>query len=423
MNEAEVQAIVDGAVAAAVAAAMAAAIPADPAPVGPAVPVGPPIIFARTPALAKVGLLNYGTSGGMKIYNSAIAGITMKYSWNAIDLHLFLKNVKERAQAFGWQAILNIPKDGETKNLIDQYGLLTLEDITAHAATYENAVNTDAQNSSQMYYFLYASLSEEAKLMIIADYDDYVVETEGGIKVCNGASFLKVIIRNTTVDTRATVFHIRENLNNLEAKMLDISYDIKVFNQYVTSQVKQLAARGEISSDLLINLFTAFMAVPDKKFVDYIEKQKDRYDEGEGLSTKRLMQVALIKYKDRKRSDLWQAPSLEEEQILALTAQIDAMEKAKAKATAAKYPEKYAWKLIPPSAGEPKTKDVNKKTYHFCPHHNNGVGAWVIHHPSVCDRRNEKKAGEPKEKAMSLTKVLQAIQEEANNVSSDEDEE
>ena len=440
MNEAEVQALVDGAVAAAVAAAMAAAIPADPAPPGPAGPAGPPIFFARTPALAKVGLLDYGTSEGMKIYNAAIAGITMKYSGNAIDLHLFLKNVKERAQAYGWQAILNIPKDGETKNLIDQYGLLDLEDVMNHAATYENAVNRDAQNSSQMYYFLYASLSEEAKLMIIADYDDYVFETEGGTNVCNGPSFLKVIIRNTTVDTRATVFHIRENLNNLEAKMLDISYDIDVFNQYVTSQVEQLAARGETSSDLLINLFAAFMAVPDKKFVEYIEKQKDRYDEGEDLTTKRLMQVALIKYKDRKRSDVWQAPSLEEEQIMALTAQLDAMEKAKAnaskvkkaetkkgndakkKARTDKYAEKYAWKLIPPAAGEPKTKDVNKKTYHFCPHHNNGVGAWVIHHPNACDRRDEKK-GETKEKAMSLTKVLQAIQEEANDASSDEEEE
>ena len=102
MNEAEVQALVDGAVAAAVAAAMTAAIPAGRAPAGPADPVGPPIYVARTPALAKVGLLNYGSSEGMKIYNTAIAGITMKYSGNAIDLYLFFKNVKERAQAFGW---------------------------------------------------------------------------------------------------------------------------------------------------------------------------------------------------------------------------------------------------------------------------------------------------------------------------------
>ena len=74
-----------------------------------------------------------------------------------------------------------------------------------------------------------------------------------------------------------------------------MSYDIEAFNVYVTSQMEQLAARGETSSDLLINLFAAFMAVPDKKFVDYIEKQKDKFDEGEDVTTKYLMQVALTK--------------------------------------------------------------------------------------------------------------------------------
>ena len=63
------------------------------------------------------------------------------------------------------------------------------------------------------------------------------------MQICNGPCFLKVIIRNTTVDTRSTVFHIRENLSNLEAKMLEVRYNIDAFNQYVTSQVEQLAAR------------------------------------------------------------------------------------------------------------------------------------------------------------------------------------
>ena len=86
--------------------------------------------------------------------------------------------------------------------------------------------------------------------------------------------------------------------------------------------------------------------------------------------------------------------------------------------------EKYAWKLVPPASGKPKTKEVNKKAYHFCPHHNNNAGAWVIHHPNKCDDRRENKGSETpavKGKVMSLTKILQAIQEEANGVSSDEE--
>jgi hypothetical protein len=172
-------------------------------------------------------------------------------------------------------------------------------------------------------------LTEEAKRMVWHDANEYTITSAEGHGVHNGPCFLKVIIRNTTVDTRSTVFHIRENLNHLEAKMVDVSYDIEAFNLYVTSQIEQLAARGEVSSDLLINLFAAFMSVPDKKFVEYIEKQKDRFDEGEDIDSKKLMQVALIKFKDRKRSDKWQAPSAEEEQIIALTTQISDLKKTK----------------------------------------------------------------------------------------------
>jgi hypothetical protein len=62
--------------------------------------------------------------------------------------------------------------------------------------------------------------------------------------------------------------------------MVEITYNIDNFNLYVTTQVEQLAARGESSSDLLINLFAAYLSVPDRKFVEYVEKQKNKFDEG-----------------------------------------------------------------------------------------------------------------------------------------------
>jgi hypothetical protein len=436
MEEAQIQILIDAAVAAALEAAGAA----------PGAPAHPPAIatFARTPAQFNAGILNYGTSEGMKVYQAATAALTTRYNGKSNDMHIFLKNVKERAQLSGWEDILNIPKDGGTKNVIDEYGLIDLDDIRAHATDYENEAGRNAQNATQMYTFLSASMTDEAKSMVLSDVAEYTIITTAGVHVSNGPCFLKVLIRNTTVDTRSTIFHIRENLNHLEAKMLEVSYDIDAFNLYVTNQVEQLSARGETSSDLLINLFAAFLAVPDKKFVEYIEKQKDKYDEGEDITTKKLMQVALIKYKDRKRSDMWQAPSPEEEQIMALTAQVGELQKQKGSAkptsdkpkkkkggiektkttTADHYSgAKYAWKLVPPANGEPKTKEVNKKTYHFCPHHNEGAGLWVIHSPAKCDRREEKKDTPNKDKTMSLTKVLQAIKAENEDESSDEDEE
>jgi hypothetical protein len=221
----------------------------------------------------------------MKLYNAAIEPLATKYSGNTIGLHVFLRDIQERAREYGWDEILTIPimdPAGEPaiRNLIKQYGLITLADIRSHATIYENQAGRNAQNASQMYTFLYKSLSEEAKLMVLMDYHDYTLVTEDGNQVSNGPAFLKVIIRNTTVDTRSTVFHIRDNLNRLTSYIADeATYDIERFNQYVTSQMEQLSARGEVSSDLLVNVFAAYLTVPDRKFVEYVEKQKDKYDE------------------------------------------------------------------------------------------------------------------------------------------------
>ena len=437
MDAAEVQALVNAAVAAALAEAVAGLAMAPPA--GPAGPIE--IDFARTPAQANTGTLNYATSEGMTIYNAAVAPLSTRYSGNTSDMHIFLKSIGKRGKLFGWKNILNIPTATEVRDLTEQHGLVTLDEIRNHAQVYEVARGRDAQNASQMYDFLESSISDNTKLMVLSDFADYTIITPDGSQICNGPMFLKVIIRNTTVDTRSTVYHLKENFNHLDTKMLEVTYDIEAFNIYVTSQIEQLAARGE-TPDFLINLFTAYMAVPDKKFVEYLEKQKDKFDDGEDVTVKRLMQVALTKFKDRKRSDTWQAPTPQDEEIMALSAEIVELKKARPtqaaggkgaksgkkgddakKSYKARMAEKYAWKLVPPASGEPKTKEVNKKTYHFCPHHNNDAGAWVIHHPNKCDRRENKGADTAsiKGKAMSLTKVLQAIQEEANDVSSDEE--
>ena len=60
--------------------------------------------------------------------------------------------------------------------------------------------------------------------------------------------------------------------------------------------------------------------------------------------------------------------------------------------------------------------------YHFCMHHNNGLGAWVIHNPNKRIRRESHKERCPLTKVMSLTKVLQAIQGKTGDLLSDEDE-
>jgi hypothetical protein len=82
------------------------------------------------------------------------------------------------------------------------------------------------------------------------------------------------------------------------------------------------AARGTESSDLLLNLFEAYEIVPGRKFNKRIENKKDDYEEGTATTVSGLMHQELIRFKDLRRSNKWQAPTAEEEQIVALTAQV-----------------------------------------------------------------------------------------------------
>lgn len=165
MNMTELQNLVDAAVAAAMAKRA----------------IAPHIVpFARTPAQATKGILNYKTMEGMNIDFAAITALPTKYSGNSADMHMFLANLKERGRSYGWHNILNVPKGDNMLNLTDQHDILELADVKAHALVYENAQGRDAQNASQMFTFLYASLSEEAKRMVLSDCEDYSIVTTRG---------------------------------------------------------------------------------------------------------------------------------------------------------------------------------------------------------------------------------------------------
>ena len=438
MDAAQVQNLIDAAIGqerinvAAVAAAAAAAAPAV-----------VPAAFARTPALAHTGVLDLASSEGMKIYNAATAALSSKFSGGPHEIYLLLKDLKQRNTAFGWNGVTTVtigggpaiagaapPPVAITYDLLTQYGMVTLDQLRARAEVYENANGREAQNAHMMYQCLYNSLTDEAKLKVLSDHDDYEINTTLNGIISNGPMFLKVIIRNSTVDTMSTVFHIRGNLNQLKEYMMAINCDIELFNQYVTSQVEALAARGTESSDLLINLFEAYEIVPDRKFNKHIENKKDDYEEGAATTVNGLMHQALTKFKDLKRSKKWQAPTAEEEQIVALVAQVEQLKKftKKSKSSSEKVADKirkkrrdddpkYAWKMVKPKQGETSKKEVNGKTYHWCPKHN----AWTLHEPGAC--RLEKGENKHKQKGEEGELTMMQAMTEDSDIESDDDEE
>ena len=99
---------------------------------------------------------------------------------------------------------------------------------------------------------------------------------------------------------------------------------------HVEELMRSLRARGESSDDLLANLFKGYGACADKVFVEYIGRKMEEWDENAiQLTPESLMQRAMDKYKLLKTKELWEAPSPEEEKLIALEAKITKVKFAK----------------------------------------------------------------------------------------------
>ena len=211
--------------------------------------------------------------------------------------------------------------------------------------------------------------------------------------------------------------------------------------------MKRLESKSSVDApeDLLSNLFKGYAATSDKTFCAYIQKKKEDYDEGKVIPGLELMVLAENKYKSMVEGQIWRAPDEQAEQIIALQAQVKKLaqggktksqgskdfkaksdndnnnkKKTKQKGSGPQGATgKPDWMLKKPSDGEPKTKMVNGKTYHWCTNHQ----SWTIHSLSECKGKgftpssNDKGKsvawdGKTKKPNLKVAKALQAIADE-----------
>jgi hypothetical protein len=343
----------------------------------------PPVVYLW-PGMANIQALDYTKTSDLKMFLRGIEALSSKFDLQAGQLKVFLECVKERVRMFDWTFVVTVPDSAAVnRNLIDEYGRLTIEDCQAHAATYSGVPGRDSQNSVMLYQFLSNSLSDEAKNILMVNPDSYTVMGQP-----SGSCFLKAIIGKSTVDTIATVHVLRNAIANLEPKMKELQGDIKAFNLHVTQVRNSLIAQGEPVNELMLNLFKGYSAVDDEAFARYIGRKQDAYEDGVDITADSLMMSALNKYELRMENGTWNALSRKDERIIALQAQIDSLGKQKEptnskKKSKKKNDDEYAWKKVQPSNGEMK-KVVKGKTYHWCPKHH----AWTIHAPAQCNLSN-----------------------------------
>jgi hypothetical protein len=380
--------------------------------------------FAAWPGLANTRVLDYNLSSDLKFFNKATESLSTKFDLKSGNIKVFLECVKERARIYNWKEVLEIPDESVPPigiNLIKAYGRITLAQCRAESLTYLGGNGgRKAQDSNMLYQFLSNSLTEEAKNVVQADESVYILIINGE-EYPSGTCLLKTIIGKSTVDTAATVHVLRESVATLASKMVELGSNITAFNLHVTQVHNALLARGEAVPELLYNLFKAYKMCSDSTFATYIEMKQYSFNEGTPMTVDLLMTIALNHYELKIENGTWSAMDQKDSKIFALTARLDELSKKPApKQKAPKQQsnnDRYAWKLVPPKAGEKLTKTVSKKTYHWCPKH----VAWTIHTAPECkllEQQPQEDSSSPK--SLSMSKAYRAIVDEDDDASVDD---
>jgi hypothetical protein len=305
-----------------------------------------------------------------------------------------------------------------------------------------------------LYKCLMASLSNSAKKRISLWSEQYRI---GDNNLCSGVALLKIIVRESHLDTNATTNQIRTKLSNLDSYILTVDSDIGKFNQYVKLLVQSLTARNQKTSDLLINLFKGYGAVSDEVFRAWLMRKQDDHEEGEELTPDELMIAAKNKFDTMVEKGTWNAPTAEEK-IVALEAKFNSTmkslnkkvtfdnskkkiiktgtDKPSSKKKEGDHPKK--WKA--PKQGDKKEVEFKGHTWYWCGKDTGGkCEKWRAHKPKECkglatsaagDKRKRESIGPDKrksiEKKLKVAKAYIAKMEqfaEKDTTTEDEDSE
>ena len=171
--------------------------------------------------------------------------------------------------------MLTIPVGMDTRELLTDYGRISMVEINSHATTYTGTQTREAQNSEMLYHFFMNTVSTELTTKLVLYQEDY---TMNGAQI--GTCLFKKVVQLTYVDTMATASHICETLMDMHLNLPTFQHNIGKFNDWIRIEVGKLASRGQEANDLLTYLWKSYHVVADKKFVAYIECLKDEHDEG-----------------------------------------------------------------------------------------------------------------------------------------------
>ena len=191
------------------------------------------------------------------------------------NLKIFLESLHHCARNSNWLQIMSIPDHtGTCQSIIDEYGQITMLDVSTDVSKYKGGNCCDAQICYQLYTCLLESITNEVFLKVNAYVEEYL---QGESKEPSGVCFLYILIKCATIHTKVTINTIRKSLYTLDSYMIKAGHNIEKFNQYFKLKQGAPMSHGEKASGLISNLFVAYEGIQDSVFQTYMTVQQNAY--------------------------------------------------------------------------------------------------------------------------------------------------
>ena len=376
---------------------------------------GQPAVFALSPArVINEGVIDYASAQGTKLYKAAVAPLDSenKFDLSAERLNVFLEQFKTRAKEANWNSLLLIPRadGGAERYLPAEHGSIPISEIKNKVDTYYSAQSREAQLSAQIYTCLHASLAEDAISTVLQDREAYTLTVANSPEPFeDGLLYLHVICKHSGLTTNATKTHLQTLLTQLDQKMVELNSDVNKFNDHFSALLRRCHAFGYHPDEttLVTHLLQGYKACGDTGFKSYIRNKEDAHNDGTStFSVNKLLADTGNYYRIRSENGEWLQATEEQKKIVALTAQIQELEKLKkqgdnkpgdGKGGNKKGRDKKkgkdkknkagapSWKTKAPEKGTKWTIEKDGKAWHWCATHKR----WGYHADKDCRAKNQ----------------------------------
>ena len=437
-------------------------------------PPPPPaqVAFHRSPLGTALPnqLIDYSTKEGKKFHSLATRPLFPKDEYFDVEpdkFPTFMTLLMGRCKDLGFTATGGMcmvppdaanPQDGDPINTVEDFGRASMEQIRAWETTFladdAGAQGRLAQDSKILYDLCMNSMSTQGLARIKIWKHQYCIPVGNNNTIFeSGGCLLKVIVRESYLDSNATISTIRLQLSSLDTYVHDNGTDIIELNAHVRSLMDGLVARGQTTQDLLVNLFKGYKACTDVDFLNYITGLENSHEDGTAdMTSDVLMERTSNYYKKRLVSptNKWEEKKDPAAELLAMEARVKKVEKDQKKKVTFRQPdvsgkggkngkggkqtpkqpklEKPSWLKNNEKPNDlTKSRTWNGSTWYWCDTSTGGKcgGAWGAHDPKQCrgqrSKRKSNKDRTPDAKRARANKIIKAQQAVIDGLSDESD--